>query len=184
MFQVEKAAQAAVAFLFKAGTALSERKLITLMAFAERRALLRGHAPITGDDFIAAPEGFSLRRVEALVTGADADELWTKYIRRDGKGRVNIAFRVTWEDLSLLDDDALSVITLVWDSYAHWTTDELADLSRRYDVSPEYTEAEDEDGAVIPLADLMRRHGMSEEGIREYCRHISSTAEYRRLHED
>lgn len=178
MFQPQCAAHCAAYLLLQAGALMPAGKLLVLMYFAERRWLLHDGTLMTGDDFIALPEGPRLKHITELASGRMQDTEWSRLIQTDSNGNPVLANSVDAEELDMLSVAMIRVLDAVWETYRHWTADELSDLARRPDVSPEYRQAGD-DGLIEPAV-LLRAHSVPDATVRAVSQHIREIQDWER----
>ena len=84
VFDEHKAAQAASVLLGRDGGSMPYIKLIKLLYFADREALIETGSPITGDRFVSMKYGPVLSRVLNLIKDANPaeDSVWHSYVSR------------------------------------------------------------------------------------------------------
>ena len=90
VFDERKAGQAAAWLLRRYGEPMEAERLIMLLYLVDRQAFIESGYPLTGDDFVSAAEGPTLRALSCLVLGNEetTGNDWRTYVQRVGSDRL------------------------------------------------------------------------------------------------
>lgn len=162
-YREDKATQAAAQLIELSGGTINHMKLIKLLYFAERRALLQWGRPITFDWYVSMPHGpvlsFTLDKINDIDPG-DKSSYWHTYISERSNNEVMLKNTVIKDQLSKAEETLLKEI---WNDLGHLDQWELRDLSHKL---PEW---QDPDGSSrhIEIKDIFLSEGLSVEDFRE-----------------
>ena len=161
-FNEEKATQAAARFLSANSNRLPYLKLIKLLYFLDREALLRWGRPVTTDRFVAMPHGPVVSQIYNLI--CDGPEpvrasRWHASITKDGYDVFLSDPTVATDELSRVE---LRLIDEIANKYAGLSKWQVRDLS--HDL-PEWA---DPQGSSFPIEyeDILRAEGRTEHDVR------------------
>jgi len=131
---------------------MSYMKLIKLLYFADRKALLRWGSPITADTFYSMDRGPVLSRVHDLVTeGASPQEphFWEQHLQPYGDHEVRMVADPSNGELSEAEEELLVEVFERFGKLGRWAI---------VDESHKLPEWEDPQGGRIPIryADILR----------------------------
>ncbi len=161
-FDEQKTAEA-VALLLKSTDGLHARTILSVLYWADRRALLEHGSPITGDQMIAMDHGPALSRVLSFLTfGPPRGSYWDRYMQSTASWCITLKPGVEPET------DSLSR----YEVRVLQETSQTLYLDQR--PPPEW---KDPQGSILPIdfATILRLSGVSEEVIQS----IGEDAEYR-----
>ena len=153
LFNETKATQAAAHLIKCRGQGyMSYMKLIKLLYFADREALLRWGSPITADTLYSMDRGPVLSRVHDLVTeGASPQEphFWEQHLQPSGDHEVSMVADPSNGELSEAEEELLDEVFARFGKLSRW---EIVDEAHKL---PEW---EDPQGGRIPIryADILR----------------------------
>ena len=163
-FNEEKATQVAGALLNKAGGTMAYLKLIKLLYYVDREALLQWGRPVTTDSLVSMPHGPVVSRIYDLISvgpredGQGSPSAWHRHITRSGQYDVTLSAATSDDELSIAEN---GVISQIWDRHGQkskWMLrDETHDL-------PEW---QDPNGSSIPIEyeDILRAENRSSDEI-------------------
>lgn len=155
-FDERKATQVAARFLAAApGQRLPYLKLIKLMYFADREALLRWGAPITNDRYYSLDHGPILSRVKDLMVEDHAERsFWSAHISSPSSYVIELLDEAGNDRLSRAEEQ---LIDETYARYRHFDRWELREMSHEL---PEWT---DPHGSAIEIEieDILRAGGVS-----------------------
>ena len=145
-FNDTKATQAAAHLIKRRGQGhMSYMKLIKLLYFADREALLRWGSPITADTYYSMDRGPVLSRVHDLVTeGASPNEsdYWEQHLQPCGDHEVRVLKDPRAGELSEAEEELLDEIFARYGGLGRW---EIVEAAHKL---PEW---EDPRGGRIPI---------------------------------
>ena len=155
-FNERRAAQAATRILRRHGKPMPAAKLAQLLYLADRRQLVERGIPITGAQFVSAPNGAELTEISQRLASPTAE--WSRYVVQAEDLRLCAA---PSDDCSELSDYSCRLLDEICDQHAHRTIAEL----RRH--SSQLCEWRCPDGAPVPvdLRQLLRAQGLGERQI-------------------
>lgn len=137
---------------------MSYMKLIKLMYFADRKALLELGRPITCDQWVSMPHGPVLSRTYDLVAAEPEPQdasYWRRYISTDaGNYEVELRQDTPRDQLSAAEEEILRRVFQEWGSLSRW---EVRDASHEL---PEYTPTFS--SVRIPYRDVLILEGRTE----------------------
>jgi uncharacterized phage-associated protein len=162
-YREDKATQAAACLLRLHGGAMSHMKLIKLLYFADREALLRWGRPITFDWYFSLPHGPVLSfTLDAINSERDpvTPSYWQRFISERQGHEVALLQAPSVDALSSAERDLVREISAKLGGLSQW---ELRDLSHQL---PEWR---DPQGSSLPidLRDILLAEGRSEEDVAE-----------------
>ena len=154
-FNETKATQAAAHLIKRRGQGyMSYMKLMKLLYFADREALLRWGSPITADTFYSMDRGPVLSRVLDLVTEGPSPsepQFWEQHLQPQGNHEVKMIADPSNGDLSEVEEELLDEVFNKFGRLSRW---EIVEEAHKL---PEW---EDPRGSRIPInySDILR-HG-------------------------
>jgi uncharacterized phage-associated protein len=163
-FNEAKAAQAAARLLKLRGGQMSYLKLIKLLYFVDREALLRWGRPVTTDRYVSMDNGPVVSKICNLIREEPrpgTPTVWYSLISRPENYEVSLLQDPPPDDeLSIIEERLIDEMFMRFGSKSRW---ELVDLSHRL---PEW---KDPQGSAIPFnyADILRAENKSEQEITE-----------------
>ena len=161
-FDERRAGQAAAWLLHRHGEPMPALKLVALLYLVDRMSFIESTYPLTGDDFVAAADGPTLRMLRQLTLGGpcSAGAEWKQYVRQVADGQLASTRANEFGTLSELDCKRLDEIL-----ERHRTTSypELADLLR---CLPEWCPPADTPEPIDPAL-VLRSAGYEEIEIEE-----------------
>lgn len=135
MFDERKTAQMAAYFLIRRGGSMSHLKLIKLLYLADREALSRFDAPISGDKASALPHGPILSKTLDLMNGfvRSVQSGWDDWIadRENHEVRLNRG-GASIEELDELSPADIEVLDAVWQQFGRMSRWELRDYTHQH----------------------------------------------------
>ena len=166
-YNESKAMAMAAFFLERAGGRLNDIKLMKLMYLAEREALLKMNATVTGDSFVIMMHGQvlsnTLRRMSPhLEAGGDPALIWRDYILPCESGTDNeISLRKSAPSDEFLSKFELSLLSGVWDEFSGMDKWQIRDFCHKL------PECQEIPSGRIPLdvADILYAEGLSQEEV-------------------
>jgi uncharacterized phage-associated protein len=162
-FNEAKAAQAAARFLMHRGQPMSYLKLVKLLYFADREALLRWGRPITTDCYVSMDKGPVVSRIYELIADGPPPDIrspWTDLISPPENYEVTLRQSPPPDDeLSRAEEALIDEIFAEHGAKSRW---ELVDLSHAF---PEWRNP---DGSALPIRieDILASGGTPEPEIR------------------
>jgi uncharacterized phage-associated protein len=154
-----KAAQAAARFLMLRGQPMSYLKLVKLLYFADREALLRWGRPITTDCYVSMDKGPVVSRIYDLIADGlppDIRSPWTDLISPPENYEVALLQSPPPDDeLSRAEEEMIDEIFARYGGKSRW---ELVDMSHSL---PEW---HDPEGSALPITieEILVRGGTPE----------------------
>jgi uncharacterized phage-associated protein len=183
LFNERKAAQAAAFLLHRAGGRLPLLKLVKLLYLSERHSLKEYGDTITGDSFVAMPQGPVLSMTYDHINGGlpSSEGGWTAWVA-DRSGH-DVALRDASmigspeEDLLALSETDIECLDAVWSQFGRMGKWDLV----KYTHSEACPEWEDPKGSSrpIPPARLFKAFGCSPEEVEVQTRRLH---EQRHIH--
>ena len=161
-YREDRATQAAAHLLRLRGGTMSYLKLVKLLYFADRQALVELGRPISYDMYVSMPHGPVLSRTLNLITEeqephAEHSSYWRRFISEPRDYEVSLVRDdIPGDQLSRAEEDILDRVFAKYGRLSRW---EIRDLSHRL---PEW---QDPQGSCVPISikDILLRQGMSEE---------------------
>lgn len=160
-FREDRATQAAARLLRLRGGRMSYLKLMKLLYFADRQALLELGRPISYDMFVSMPQGPVLSRTLDLMTaepepGVDRRSYWHTIISEPRNYEVSLLREDVPSDQLAAAEEA--ILDGVFQKYGRLSRWELRDLSHKL---PEWR---DPQGSCVPIRikDILVQQGMNE----------------------
>ncbi len=145
-YREDKTTQAASILLQLANGSLNVMKLLKLLYFADRYALLTWGRPITFDWYVSMSHGpvlsFTLDKINATKQ-QDNSSYWHNYISERQDHEVHLINDALNDQLSPAEENALRS---VWKEYGHMDQYEIRDLSHKL---PEWQNPE---GSSLPIS--------------------------------
>lgn len=161
-FREERTTQAAAYLLKLRGGRMSYMKLVKLLYFADRKALLELGRPITFDQWVSMPHGPVLSRTyDRIAAEPDPEDqsYWRQYIATDAANyEVELTQEAPVDQLSGAEEQILQSVFNEWGSRSRW---EVRDASHQL---PEYTPTFS--SVRIPYRDVLILEGRTEEEAR------------------
>jgi uncharacterized phage-associated protein len=171
-FNEKKATQAAARLLKRRGQGdmMSYMKLIKLLYFADREALLRWGSPITTDAYISMKRGPVLSRLHDLITeGASPGELhfWEEHIQPCGDHEVKLVNDPSNGELSEIEEELLDEVFARLGHLNRW------DIVEEAHKLPEW---KDPQGSAIPIdiVDILRAGHKSPQDIEAISKELEA----------
>jgi uncharacterized phage-associated protein len=151
-FNERRATEAAARFLKLRGGRMKYLKLIKMLYFLDREALLRWGRPVTTDRYVSMDNGPVVSRIYDLIreeTASGADPIWRHYISAPQGWDVALIAEPEPEELSPVEEALINEIFATYGNMSRW------DLVR---VSHELPESQDPNGSAIPIqyGDILR----------------------------
>jgi uncharacterized phage-associated protein len=162
-YREDKATQAAALLLAKHQGRMSHMKLVKLLYFADRTALLRWGRPITFDWYYSLDHGpilsFTLNRLNEDVDPG-GPSYWHQYISERQEHEVVLLRSAPADQLSRAEQELLGEIFATLGDKTQW---QLRDLSHGL---PEWQNPQ---GSRMPIEieDILRAEGVPEEQVQE-----------------
>ena len=144
-FNERRAAEAAARFLKLRGGRMSYLKLIKLLYFLDREALLRWGRPVTTDRYVSMDNGPVVSRIYDLMreeAAPGADSVWRHYISAPQEWEVALLADPETDELSRAEEGLIDEIYAAYGKMSRW------DLVR---MSHELPEWQDPNGSAIPI---------------------------------
>lgn len=171
-FNEAKATQVAARILRLRNGRMSYLKLIKLLYFIDRAALLRWGRPVTTDRYVSMDNGPVVSRIYELIreeTPPGVKSTWHEFISPPENFEVRLLKEAQSDELSRAEERLIDEIFQKLGTKSRW---ELVDLS--HDL-PEW---QDPLGTSIPIEyrDILRAGGKTESEIAGLCEEIDSLA--------
>ena len=145
-YREDKTTQAASILLQLANGSLNVMKLLKLLYFADRHALLNWGRPITFDWYVSMSHGpvlsFTLDKINATKQ-QDNSSYWHNYISERQEHEVHLINNAPNDQLSPAEENALRS---VWKEYGHMDQYEISERSHKL---PEWQNPE---GSSLPIS--------------------------------
>lgn len=174
VFDEREAAQAAARVLRRHGEPMHRDKLVRILYYADRRALLEHGYPITGDRFINTPDGPALARIlDLTASGASSNSPWFQHVAPVRGSHLCAAS----DDEGALSEAVLGVLD---QTHASLAAVSVSDICMRSRQLPEWR---DIDGTHIPVIvdDIFRAEGLSHLAIIDIAEKAAAAAAIRSL---
>ncbi|MFN7921379.1 MAG: Panacea domain-containing protein [Bryobacteraceae bacterium] len=177
-FDETKATQAAAHLIKRRGQGfMSYMKLMKLLYFADREALLRWGSPITCDSYYSMDRGPVLSRVLDLVTeGAAPQEshFWEQHLQPSGDHEVKLTADPADGELSEVE---LELLDEVFDRFGALSRWEIVEEAHKL---PEW---EDPRGGRIPIRyeDILRHGNKTPQQIRSVMQDLQASEHVQRV---
>jgi len=159
----KKITQVAGHILSRAGGSLNIMKLIKLMYFAEREAIIRWGTPITFDRFYSLPNGPVLSRTLDMINGENAESeraYWDDFI--SPRATHNVGIKKTPETGSLSDRE-IGLLDEIYNRHGNKDQWELREESHHL---PEWRDPQGS-ALAITIDDILSSTGKPKEEIEE-----------------
>ncbi len=159
MFDIEIAGQMAGWFLHKEGGTMPHLKLMKLLYIAERTSIKENNYPILGDNLFSMSKGPMLSVTYDYMKKGQAEKNgWSKWVSQIRRKTVSLIKPYNPEDLDLLSDATLEILTEVWNRYGQMTQKEIVEDTH------DFPEWEDPHGSSkkIEYKDLLDALGYGE----------------------
>lgn len=159
-YREDRATQAAAHLLNLRGDRMSYMKLLKLLYFADRRALLELGRPITYDRFYSMPHGPVLSRTYDLMVGEpdpEAPSYWREYISAPLNYEVRLVKPAPNDQLSEAQELILDDVFKEFGHLDRWT------VSRESHKLPEYRADCGSSSIPIDISEILSLEGMSPE---------------------
>jgi len=161
MFNERKVAQMAAFLLRKDGDKMPHLKLMKLLYLADREAMGRYGAPISGDRIVAMQHGPVLSMTLNLMDGdvESSPNGWDDLISDKENHELSLKRTLTPDDMDELSQADISVLEAVWKQFGHMDKWVIRDYT--HDHCPEWT---DPNGSSVPIPyeSVFRALGRSE----------------------
>jgi uncharacterized phage-associated protein len=177
-FNEAKAAQTAARLLSLRGGPMSYLKLIKLLYFVDRQALLRWGRPVTTDQYVSMDRGPVVSRIYDLITeepGPDSPTVWYSLISPPEHFEVSLRQDPPPSDeLSIAEEQLIGEVFAKFGKMSRW---ELVQLSHKL---PEWKNPE---GSAIPLdyVDILRAENKPQDEINEIVEELEHLGEVQAL---
>lgn len=172
MINEQKVAQMAAYLLKKRGGCMAHLKLMKLLYLADREAMARYGAPITGDRVVSMPHGPVLSMTLNLMDGdvESSPNGWDEWISDKANHELSLNHDVMNADLDELSQADIEVLEEVWTKFGKMSRWEIRDYTH---TLPEW---EDPNGSsnAIPYRKIMMALGRSEEEASYLCAEIEA----------
>lgn len=161
MFNDRKVAQMAAFLLSQDGVRMAHLKLMKLLYLADREAMGRYGAPISGDRIVAMPHGPVLSMTLNFMDGDEksSPDGWDTLISAKENNELSLKHPVTRDELDELSQADIDVLAAVWKQFGHM--DKWAIRDYTHDHCPEWTDPNGSSNP-IPYANVFRALGRSE----------------------
>lgn len=169
-FREDKATQAAALFIKLNGESIDQIKLMKLLYFAEREALIRWRRPIVFDSYVSMKKGPVLSQTLDLIHGDDeSDGIWNNFISPPKNYELSLINDPGTGKLSQAEESLINEIFKTYGAIDKW---ELCNLSHRL---PEW---QNPNGSAIPIdyKDILRGAGRTEIEIETIIDEIENIA--------
>ena len=162
VFDERTAAQAAAHLLLRHGGPMPSARLARLLYLVDRRGFTEVEYPITGDRFVALPNGPSLARIPELLAGErpSAGSCWSTYVSPSPNGCVTAIGPCDEDHLSEYERDTHDAVL---DEFGAMDDEALAAHLR---ALPEWTAPAGPCADIDPRA-ILRAAGFTEDAIAE-----------------
>ena len=160
-FNERRATEAAARFLKLRGGRMSYLKLIKMLYFLDREALLRWGRPVTTDRYVSMGNGPVVSRIYDLIREEPApgtESIWRSYISAPQGWEVALLAEPEPSELSRAEEALIDEIYATYGKMTRW------DLVR---VSHELPEWQDPNGSAIPIQyrDILRAGNKTENEV-------------------
>ena len=160
-FNEEKATQVAGKLLTLGGGSMAYLKLIKLLYFIDREAILRWGRTVTTDRFVSMPQGPVVSRIYDLICSGPEEGVnspWHSHIRQARHYDVEIFEPTGDEELSRAEERLIEEIFARDGAKSKWVL---------RDMSHELPEWQDPSGSSLPLEieDILRAEGRTEHEV-------------------
>lgn len=160
-FNERRATEAAARLLKLRGGRMKYLKLIKLLYFLDREALLRWSRPVTTDRYVSMDNGPVVSRIYELILDEPApgtESVWRNHISAPANWDVQLMREPETEELSRAEE---ALIEEIFTNYGKMNRWELVRLSHEF---PEWRNPE---GSALPISyeDILRAGNKSEEEI-------------------
>ncbi|MDZ4799709.1 MAG: Panacea domain-containing protein [Bryobacteraceae bacterium] len=160
-FNERRATEAAARFLKLRGGRMSYLKLIKMLYFLDREAILRWGRPVTTDRYVSMDNGPVVSRIYDLIREESApgtDSIWRHYISAPQEWEVALLADPETDELSRVEEALIDEIYTACGKMTRW------DLVR---MSHELPEWQDPNGSAIPIQyiDILRAGSKTESEI-------------------
>ncbi len=174
-FNEKKTTQVASLFLKKRGGKMSYMKLIKLMYFADRDALINWDRPITGDTYFSMKHGPVLSNVLDIISNGndpDNDSYWYKYITSQSNFEIALKEGKCPEP-DMLNERELEIIDIIYDKFGAFSRWDLVAICHDHDLFPEWEDVGDT-SKLIEIDEIFRKEKKSEEDIKEIAEEVAN----------
>jgi uncharacterized phage-associated protein len=160
-FNERRATEAAARFLKFRGGRMSYLKLVKMLYFLDREALLRWGRPVTTDRYVSMDNGPVVSRIYDLIReepAPGADSIWRHFISAPEGWEVSLLAEPEPSELSRAEEALIEEIYAAYGKMTRW------DLVR---MSHELPEWQDPKGSAIPIqySDILRAGNKTETEI-------------------
>lgn len=161
-FEEDRAGQAAAWLLRRNGEPMPALKLVALLYLVDRKSFIESTYPLTGDEFVAAEDGPTLRTLRQLASGApcSAGREWKRYVQPVAEHQWT---HTREDDCGALSERDCERLDVVFERHRTATYDELCELARCF---PEWRPPAEATEPIDP-AIILRHAGYEETDIEE-----------------
>lgn len=176
-YREEKATQAAARLLKARGGKMSYMKLLKLLYFADRTALVKLGRPITFDRYYSMENGPVLSQTCDLIRDrapAKSGRYWRKFIERSGFD-VRLTKRASNDQLSEAEEQ---ILDRIFKKYGHLNRWEIVELTHKL---PEYV---DPGTSAIPLsyAEILKAAGVDKADAKAIIADLAAEESFQGAH--
>lgn len=163
-FSPEKTVQASSFLLGRAKGSMNYMKLIKLLYLADRTALVRFDAPITGDSYFSLKLGPILSQTFDLIKGKETSSYWSKHFVCPDDRNSKIIHRIKDPGVGDLSPAEVGVLEEIWQQHSHLSQFALAELTHR--ICPEWRDP-GRGRVPIRIAEILKSAGRTPAQIRQ-----------------
>ena len=177
-YREDKATQAAGVLLARHGRRMNHMKLIKLLYFADRAALIKWGRPITFDWYYSLRHGpvlsFTLNRINEDPEPGKVS-YWHQFISERREHEVELVQDAPTDQLSKAELELLDMVFAKFGRMNQW---QLRDFSHKY-----FGEWRDPENSALPIAieDILRAGGLPEDQAREIREALEAESAAERL---
>ena len=180
MFNERKVAQVAAFFLDKRDGRMSNLKLMKLLYLADREAMWRYGAPISGDRMVAMPHGPVLSLTLDYMDGhlESSPGGWDDWVSDLENHELSLKRQVSRDTLDELSEAEIDVLESIWSQFGRMSRWELRDYTHKH-----CSEWQDPNGSSLPIRyeDVFIALGRSEADATELSTRIDAERDLDRL---
>jgi hypothetical protein len=161
-FEEDRAGQAAAWLLRRNGEPMPALKLVALLYLVDRESFIESTYPLTGDEFVVAEDGPTLRTLRQWALGAPCSvgKEWKRYVQPVAEHQWG---HTREDDFGALSERDCELLDVVFERHRAATYDELCELARRF---PEWRAPAEAPEPIDP-ATILRHAGYEEVDIEE-----------------
>jgi uncharacterized phage-associated protein len=138
-FRSRKGAQVAAFFAAKE-CPIEKLKLIKLIYLSEREFVSEYGEPMLYDELFSLQHGPICFSCLNAIDGKTEEQIWGKYIKRDGSKNILAKKTFEREELDELSDAEFDILNSIWESFGFMTASQIRNYTHKN--CPEYTEIE------------------------------------------